>query len=184
MVTAAVSELSTGISLAAEHEEIFYQSAEFWVGAAFVLVVAALFVPVSKAVLGLINSRIERIKNELQEAETLKLDAQKLYAEYERKFVNTDKEVAAIIANQQEVIEQTKQQKLQEMNILLKHKQEEAEARMEQTSQRINTEINGLITQRTLHIIQQILNLKLTQKDYSKLIDNSIENIKHLDISK
>ena len=45
----------------------------------------------------MIAKRIIRIRKELQDAENLKLQAQKLYAEYERKFINTDAEVAGIV---------------------------------------------------------------------------------------
>ena len=41
------------------HEEIFYQSAEFWVGVAFVLVVLLLAGPVGRLVRSMLNKRID-----------------------------------------------------------------------------------------------------------------------------
>ena len=70
------------IATAAEGSEIFYYSAEFWVSVAFIVVIALLFVPISRVVRNLIQQRITRIRTELQEAEVLKTDAQKLYADY------------------------------------------------------------------------------------------------------
>lgn len=166
------------------HEEIFYQSAEFWVGAAFIMVVAFLFFPMSKIIKQLINKRIERIKDELQEAETLKLDAQKLYAEYERKFLNVNNEVAEIIANQKEIIEQTKSKKMRELNSQLKNKETEANAKIDQAFKQIRKEINTLIYQKSLAILSQIIRTKLTKDDYNKLIDKSISNIENIEIGK
>ena len=61
--------------------EAFYQNVEFWVGVSFILVVICLFPSAVKLIKQLINQRIERIKNDLQTAETLKLDAEKLQGE-------------------------------------------------------------------------------------------------------
>ena len=44
----------------------------------------------------LIISGYYEIKNEFQEAETLKLDAQKLYADNERKLLNIEQEIENI----------------------------------------------------------------------------------------
>ena len=173
--------LATASALA-EHEEVFYQSAEFWVGAAFVLLVATLFSPILKVVKEMIRQRIERIKAELAEAENLKLDAQKLYADYERKFINTDSEVAEIVENQIKTINQTKERKIAELNSLLKHKQTLAEAKIEQSYKQEQAEINKLVGQKSLAILNNFLRYKLTKNDHDKMIDSSIDNIKNLKI--
>ena len=77
-----IEMLSNEESIEVSHsDEAFYLNAEFWVGIAFVLVVALIFKPAVRIINNLITKRIDRIKNEFQEAETLKLDAQKTYAE-------------------------------------------------------------------------------------------------------
>lgn len=171
------------IAQAMEHEEMFYQGAEFWVGVVFVLVVGFLFPLAKKAISTAIRQRITRIQKQLQDAENLKLDAQKLYAEYERKFVNTDNEVAEIIANQKEIIEQTKQKKIQELNQLLRQKQNEAESKIEQEFSVAYAEVNTLIYRKTLNILHQVIQFRLTSEDYQKLIDNSIDNIEKMEIN-
>ncbi|MBR2274229.1 MAG: ATP synthase F0 subunit B [Alphaproteobacteria bacterium] len=162
-------------------EEIFYHSAEFWVGVTFVLVMALLFVPAVRTVKQLITQRIERIKGELQEAEDLKLDAQKLYAEYERKFINTDSEVAEIIENQKEIIAQNKEKKLKELDSILKQKETDATARVQQSLAQAKKEINTLISQKSLDIVTQAIKLKFTESDYKRLIDNSLNQLAELD---
>ena len=73
------------------HEEAFYLSAEFWVSIAFVLTILIILTPGLKAIKKLIDNRISRIKNELNEAEILKMEAQQLYSDYERKLTNIKK---------------------------------------------------------------------------------------------
>lgn len=166
------------------HEELFYQSAEFWVGAAFVLVVAALFSPLAKVIKELIKNRISRIKTELSDAENLKLDAQKLYADYERKFVNKDKEVAEIIAKEESIIAENKEKKLNELNSLLRQKQLEADTKIELAYERADAEINMLIGTKAIDILQKVISSKLTKADYNKLIEQSITGIKAININK
>lgn len=159
------------------HEEIFYQSAEFWVGIAFVFALAISFSSVVKLIKSIINKRIQRIKKELQDAETLKIDAQKLYAEYERKFQNMDKEIAEIIANQQEVITQTKAQKMREFEHLLKQKETDTTAKINYAYTQAKTEISKKVIEKAINIISTAIPAKLDKKDYDNLITQSISNI-------
>lgn len=158
--------------------EAFYQSGEFWVAVAFVLVMTVLMKPLLKAGKNLITKRIIRIKRELQEAENLKLEAQKLYAEYERKFLNTDKEVADIIKEQENVIEETKERKVRELNLYLQRKSNEVDNRIEQEFEQVGQEINNLISNRTEEILISVISSKLTKSDYNHLIEKSINQIK------
>lgn len=158
--------------------EAFYQSGEFWVAIAFVLVMSFLLKPLLKAGKNLITKRIIRIKRELQDAESLKLEAQKLYAEYERKFLNTDKEVADIIKEQENVIEETKEKKIRELNSYLQRKSNEVDNRIEQDFEQVGQEINNLISNRTEEILTTVISSKLTKSDYNHLIEKSISQIK------
>lgn len=167
-----------------EHEEVFYQSTEFWVGVAFVLVCVFLFSPLVKAIGQMTSKRISRIKDELRKAEDLKLEAQKLYADYERKFAQTDNEVAQIISEQEDIIAENKDRKTHELNQMLKQKQAEAEAKIELAFNQINSEIKTKVSQRTMEILHTVFKEKLTSKDYEKLIDTSIDNLKTLNLGK
>ena len=174
--------LKTATTEIMQHEEIFYQSAEFWVGLSFIIVVGLLFFPMYKIAKKAIYQRIERIKKDLQEAENLKLEAQKLYAEYERKFSNVEKEVAEIIKGQQNMIAKTKENKLKALDTFLARKQLETEAQIEQAFEKTKENVIEEINTQTLSLLNKILSTKLTKDDYNKLIDNSINNIKNIEI--
>ncbi len=171
-------EISEQLSIQELPTEAFYQSGEFWVAIAFVLVITVLMKPLLKAGKNLITKRIIRIKRELQEAENLKLEAQRLYAEYERKFLNTDKEVAEIIKEQKNLIEETKEKKIRELNIYLQRKSNEVDNRIEQEFEQVEYEINNLISKRTEEILTSVISSKLTKSDYNHLIERSINQIK------
>lgn len=171
-------EKTTDTAIAsALHEEMFYQSAEFWVSISFVFVVLFLFSPLVKFCKDLIKKRISQISNQLQEAELLKVDAQKLYAEYERKFQNTDREIAEIIANQKNIIEQTKEQKMQELAHILKQKENDTSAKINYSYIQAKAEVNKQVIEKAIYIIKAMVSSKLTKKDYDRLINLSISNI-------
>jgi len=174
--------LDTVTTEVAHHEEIFYQSAEFWVGLSFVLVIGLMFFPMYKVIKKAIYQRIERIKKELQEAENLKLEAQKLYAEYERKCSNVENEVSEIINGQKNTITQTKENKLRALDAFLLHKQEETDAQLEQVFESVKENIVEQINKNTMDLLTKVLSTKLTKNEYNRLIDDSINNIKNIEI--
>ena len=162
------------------HEEVFYLSAEFWVGFAFILVLIVIYKPLSKAINKLISNRINRIKQEFIDAENLKLDAQKNYANYERKILNIEKEVENIISEQQLFIKETTEQKIKELNTRLKQKEKEIEGKIELTYIQLKKQINILIAKKSSKMIKETLKSKLTKNDYNNLIDKSISNINNM----
>ena len=160
------------------HEEAFYLSAEFWVGVSFILVMAVIYKPALKVIKTLIANRISRIKQEFQDAEELKLDAQKLYA----KLLNVEKEVDDIIKEESIIIEETKERKIKELNSILNQKQKEVDGKIELSLEKVKKEINTLIINKSISTLQSIFKSKLTKKEYSLLIDKSLSNLSKIDI--
>jgi F0F1-type ATP synthase membrane subunit b/b' len=182
-MTTSVEEILPETSmLPTEAGEAFYMNAEFWVTIAFILVVMFLFSPIAKVIKNLIHKRIERIKQELADAESTKLEAQKLYAATERQIANIDKEIKDIIANKNYLMEEQKNKNLRELDNVLQRKKMDLNIQIEQLSQQLEQEINQIIYKKTSMLIDEIISAKLTKKDYSYLIDNSIENIKKMQI--
>lgn len=159
------------------HEEAFYLSAEFWVSIAFVLTILIILTPGLKAIKKLIDNRISRIKNELNEAETLKMEAQQLYSDYERKLTNIKKEIEDIINEENIIISEKKEHKLHELDSMIRKKEMEINGKIELASEQVKKEINKLIADKTLSIINTIINQKITKSMHNELIDNTINNI-------
>ena len=160
----------------------FYHSEEFWVSVAFVLVVFGLFVPVSKKIISMLQTRINRIKKELQDAEDVKLEAQELYAKYERNLLHIEDEISQIISNQEDIIEETKQIKTKELNSILNQKQKEVEAKIKSSFEEVHKEIKDRISKNVGKILNKVL--VLSAKEKSKLIDKSISNLININIKR
>lgn len=164
-------------AVGAHHYGAFYENPEFWVGAAFVLVVICLFKPISKLLNVMLNKRIDMIANRITEARQLNEDAQKMLAEYEKKFLNAEKEAKAILRKSEKEIEFLKDERLKKMEAELLVKQKEAEQRINTAQESAMKEITEKTSDLTINAIKEVLMQKLDKSMQSKLIDESIEAI-------
>lgn len=162
------------------HEEIFYQSAEFWVGVAFVLVVLLLAGPVGRLVRSMLNKRIDNITKRIHDAAELRDEAQKLLADYEKKFLNADKEAQAILNKSQKEIEYLKNENLAKLEEEMKIKEKEAEDRITASKEKAAREISDLTSELTIKTVKAAIVKNLDAKTQNKLIDDSISLITRL----
>lgn len=162
------------------HEEIFYQSAEFWVGVAFVLVVLLLAGPVGRLVRSMLNKRIDNITKRIHDAAELRDEAQKLLADYEKKFLNADKEAQAILNKSQKEIEYLKKENLAKLEEEMKIKEKEAEDRFTASKEKAAREISDLTSELTIKTVKAAIVKNLDAKTKNKLIDDSISLITRL----
>ena len=157
--------------------EMFYASAEFWVGAAFVLVVIVLGRPLFGAVKKLLNKRRDNIIAEIDEAANLQFSAQELLARYERQFLNTQKEINEIVQSTSKELEAytDHQKKLLENDLM--QAQKKARQKIDETIEKTRAEISKNIAEKTMKIVFQNLNQNFKDAQKSKMIDESIKNI-------
>ena len=162
------------------HDEVFYQSAEFWVGVAFVLVVVLLAKPIGGLVKSMLNKRIDGIAKRIRDAARLRDDAQKLLADYEKKFLNADKEAEAILAKSQREIEYFKKENLSKLEAEMKLKEKDAEDRIKAAKEKAAKEISDLTSELTIQTVKTAIMKKIDTKTQDKLIDDSISLITKL----
>ncbi len=168
---------TTAHEFGAHGAEAFYMSAEFWVGAAFMLVVVGLFRPVGKVLSKMLRVRGVNIAKRIKEASDLKEDAQKLLADYERKFRSAKKEAAEILTRSEREIELIKKETLARLETEMSLKELEAKARLKASEDAAVYEITSKTADLTLAAVKKILADSLDDKALDKLIDASIESL-------
>lgn len=156
------------------HHEVFYQSAEFWVAMAFVLVVAALARPIGRTVVALLKKRIARIIARIREASALQEDAQKLLTDYEKKFLNAESEAAAILKKAEKEVDYFKTESLSKLEQDMRQKEKDAEDRLTSAKEKASQEIASLTSELTIKAVKKAVAKHLDKAAQSKLIDNSI----------
>ena len=171
---------STAGQLGGHHEEVFYQSAEFWVGVAFVMVVILLAKPVGCLIKSMMNKRIDGIAKRINDAAELRDEAQKLLADYEKKFLNADDEAQAILRKSQQEIEYIKKENLARLEEEMKIKEKEAADRIAASKEKAIKEISDLTSELTVKAVKTAIIKKMDAKTQDKLIDDSISLITKL----
>ena len=162
------------------HGGAFYENPEFWVGLAFVLVVLMLARPIGRILNLMLNKRIEAIADRITEAQKLNEDAQKLLAEYEKKYLNAEKEAKNILRKSEREIEMLKDERLKKLEAEMNMKQKEAEQRIKTAQESAVKEITALASEMTIKALKEVLTKSLDKRSQDKLIDESIKTIANL----
>ena len=162
------------------HGGAYYENPEFWVGLAFVLVILMLARPIGRILNLMLNKRIEAIADRITEAQKLNEDAQKLLAEYEKKYLNAEKEAKNILRKSEREIELIKDERLKKLEAEMDMKQKEAEQRIKTAQESAVKEVTALASEMTIKALKEVLAKSLDKKSQDKLINESIKTISNL----
>ncbi len=179
IVETTETSTSTEVKFDAKHEP-FYLETEFWVGCAFCLLVLMLCVPISKIVKNILKQKIDSVVNRIDRAVSLRDEAQKLWADYQRKLNDADIQAQTILDNALQKIENEKSQKTEAMEHELNIKRKDADTKINLAINNVKKEITDLMCNISIDAVTKICKNHLSEKDQDKLINLSIENLQSL----
>lgn len=156
------------------HGELFYQSPEFWVAVAFILVVVSLGKPVGKLIRSMLVKRIDGITQRIHDAANLQDDAQKMLADYERKFKNAEAEADTILQKSAKEIEFLKNESIAKLEKEMKSKEKDTAERLESAKIKASQAIADMAGELTVKSLKAAIAAKLDDESKDKLIDDSI----------
>ena len=127
------------------------------------------------------KERAKMISKRIADAVNLKEEAQRLLADYERKYRGAEKEAADILAKSEKEIELLKKDALAKLEVEIAIKEKEAKARIKAAEDVATKEVADKTADMTLSLVKKILNDSLDDKALTQLIDVSIDNLnKHV----
>lgn len=174
-VGSVASVIETKAQELSGHEaEPFYQSAEFWVAVSFVLAVAALLRPVGKIVRKMLRKRSNLIAKRIEDAANVHAEAQKMLADYEKKYRQAKSEANEILNRAEREISLLKKDKLSKLESDMSNREREAKARIAATQDEAVQEITDKTAELTIRAVKEVLRQKLDDAGQDRLIDNSI----------
>lgn len=159
------------------HHEPFYMSAEFWVAVSFFVAVALLAKPVGRMIKIMLRKRASAIGKRIEDASNLKEEAQKLLAEYERKYRRAKQEAQEILTRSEKEVNLLRKESLAKLENSMAVKEKEAKARIKSAQDDALKEVAELTAKKTVDVVKVILNQKLDAKLQDKLIEESIRNL-------
>jgi len=153
------------------------QSAEFWVAIAFVLFVIFMVWKATKPLMAALDGRAARIKQELDEAQRLREDAQKLLAEYQRKERDAAKEAEAMLSHAREEATRLRAQAGEDLKASVKRREQQALDRIAQAEAQAEAQVRSQAVDLAIAATRQILAEKLDETQTARLVDEALKEL-------
>ncbi len=150
------------------------QNPEFWVSAAFCFVVIAGAKPVSKAIQSWGKGQADRVQKELDDAHNLRQEAEDLYAEYEGRTKNLDKEHADIIRGAEQEVITIQQAADERLSQKLTAKKKEVQDRIQSIQDNARLELTRAMMDTVMKKTKQQVSkqsIRQSEKDMDKALD-------------
>ena len=149
----------------------------FWVAIAFVLFVIAVFKPIRGAMLGGLDTKIAEIRQEVEEAEKLREEAQNLLANYQRQQRQALQDAENIVIRAREEAERHRADGEEAMKEMVRRQEEQARDKIAQAEAAAIQEVRAMSVELAMKAAEKLLTDRLTGAEGGRLIDQSIEEI-------
>jgi F-type H+-transporting ATPase subunit b len=147
---------------------------EFWVLLAVVVFVVGVWKPARRAILGALDARAVRIRDELETARRLREEAQQALARYQKQQHEAAAEAEAIIAHAKEEAERIAAQAARNLEETLERRRRLAEERIAQEEAKALSEIRAITVDVAISAARQVIVAELDELRGAALIDAAI----------
>lgn len=146
----------------------------FWVGLAFVLVVALVFKPAAKAVSASLDGRASKIHEQIEEARKLREDAQALLAGYQTKQRDALAEAEKIISQAKAEAARMKTEAEADLARALERRQQQALERISQSEAQALAQVRSTAVDVALAAAEALIRENLDDGKKQSLTDKAI----------
>ena len=154
-----------------------FSDPQFWVSVAFIVFILVIFHPIRKTLKSSLDSKIDEIKNKIEEAENLKNETQFSLSEIKQRQNDVQSEIQTILKEAENKVKQIEQLAEDKLKDQIAKRQVLAEAKIDQLTRDANNQIQTHITSSAIEATIFILKQKLNTQEQQKLIDTSIKEL-------
>ena len=153
--------------------------ATFWVAISFFIFVGILiYFKIPQRVNRSLADQINLIKNELGEAEKLKVEAKNLLSNYEGKIDKSKKEVQEILNSAKKESEKTILDKTKEFHQIMENKKSNAEEKITQMKDNALKDIKNISVKISIQTVEHLIKNSIDKSKIEKIYANSLEQAK------
>jgi F-type H+-transporting ATPase subunit b len=152
-------------------------SSTFWVGVAFAIFVIAAFKPGKRVLTQALDGRIARIREEVEEAQRLREEAQTMLASYQRRQREAIQEAEQIIAHAREEADRVKAKAEADLEDSIKRREQQASAKIAQAESAAIDEIREKAVDMAIEATARLLEEKLAGKAGEQAVADAIKDI-------
>ena len=155
----------------------FLSSSYFWVTLSFIGFLCMFFRFGKGPLLSKLDARINEIRKEIDTAESLRVEAQELLAQYQRKQREAAKEAEAMIETARKHAVQIRTQAEAEMETTLKRREQQMAERLERMEATAVQEIRTYAAELAVKATAEIIADKMDEQTNARLIEASIKQV-------
>jgi F-type H+-transporting ATPase subunit b len=153
--------------------------ATFWVAVSFLIFLGVLiYFKIPQKVISALNENIDSIRNEVDNAETLKEESKNILSEYEKKISNAKKEVKQMVDDATEVADRTVLKTNEEFHIQMENRKKNTEDKIKQMKNQALKDIKNASVKISIQAVEVILKNSLDKNKLNKIFFSSIEETK------
>jgi len=156
--------------------EIFHD-VEFWLVIAVAIFIAVVWKPAKRLLIGGLDARAERIREELTAASNLREEAERTLQSYRTRQQEAAQEAEQIIAHAKSEAERIAAESARQLEESLRRRQLLAEERIAQEEARALAEIRGVTVDVAISAARRVIAAELDEKRGAALIDEAIAQL-------
>ena len=158
--------------------EIFREP-EFWFSIALVIFIIVVWKPAKRMLIGGLDARAERIREELAAARNLREEAERTLASYQQRQRETAAQAEEIVAHAKAEAERIAAQSARDLEDTLRRRRRLAEERIAQEEARALAEIRAVTVDVAISAARRVIAAELDEERGSALIDDAIAALPH-----
>jgi len=148
-----------------------------WVALSFIVFAVVFYMLGRKSIAGALDSHINEVKSEVENAERLRVEAQELLAQYQRKQRDAEAEAAQILDNAKAQAKQAQKQADKDLKETMARREEQLTERLARLEENAIGEIQNYAAKLTVEATREMIVQTL---DEAKNADLNLEAIKSL----
>jgi F-type H+-transporting ATPase subunit b len=157
--------------------ELLGHDTGLWVAISFALFAFLAFKMGRKSVLGGLDARIAEVKSEIENAERLRVEAQELLAQYQRKQRDAEKEASEIVARAQEQAKVLSKTTKAELEDTMKRREEQLADRLRRLEENAIAEIQSHAADLAVAATTEMIIKTLDEASNASLNENTIKSL-------
>ena len=153
--------------------------AKFWTGVAFIIFILITFKPIKSTVIKNLDDKINKIKNDIKEAEKIEEDAKKLLAKIKVKEKNLENEINEIINIGKSKIEYMKKEMSEKLEMQIVRRKNLSEIKIKHIEHELIEQIKEKTSYFTVKTLKNIIQNKIDDKIKNDLMMSSLKDLNH-----
>ena len=124
-----------------------------------------------------LDGRIEQVRNEITTAETLRIEAQELLAQYQRKQRDAQAEAESIIANARNHAGEIRKSAEADLNEMIDRKERQLAERLQRMEDSTKSEIRAYASELAVKATAEIIAARLDDAGNAALVEQAIKTM-------